>query len=64
MRQTEHERIFSESARLTEDERKILLYALKVLFYEKRMSRHWGYPVDLNAIKNLVTKLGGEPDLL
>lgn len=57
-------RIFSESARLSEDERRIVLLGLKVLASDVKWSRRLGYPVDLAAIQNLVTKLGGRPDLL
>jgi hypothetical protein len=60
----ENQRIFSESAKLTEDERKILLLGLKVLYADVAVARVLGYPVDPIAIKNLVAKLGGIPSLL
>ena len=57
-------RIFDESARLTEDERKIILLGLKVLYGDIQASRVLGYPVERVAIKVLVQKLGGRPELL
>ncbi len=57
-------RIFQERAQLSEDERRILLLGLKVLAGDVAVARAVGFPVELRAIKNLVFKLGGRPDLL
>lgn len=60
----EHPAIFDSAARLSEDERRILLLGLKVLYGDIQISRSMGYPVDPVAIKVLVTKLGGRAELL
>lgn len=57
-------RIFREKAEISEDERKILLLGLKILASDIQVSRVLGYPVELAAVKNLVAKLGGIPDLI
>lgn len=60
----EHPAIYDSSARLTEEERKIILLGLKVLFADVQLARVMGYPVEPTAIKVLVAKLGGRPELL
>lgn len=60
----EHPAIFDSAARLSDDERRILLLGLKLLYGDIQFSRVAHYPVDPVAIKVLVTKLGGRAELL
>ena len=49
---------------LDEDERKLLLLALKLLGHNISYSRGMGYPVTIAEVKAMVTKLGGKAELL
>lgn len=46
---------------LTEDDRRLLLIALRALFHDLRLSHVWGWPVSEAEIKRMVARLGGDP---
>lgn len=51
-------------ASLNEDERRVVLLALKMLFHDIERSRLMGYPVKQADVASIVMKLGGNPKLL
>lgn len=51
-------------AALSDDDRKLLLVALKVLFHNLERSLAYGYPITGEEIRVMVRRLGGDSRLL
>lgn len=47
-----------------EDDRKLLLVALKVLYHNLDRSFSYGYPITRREVEQMVRRLGGRTDLL
>jgi hypothetical protein len=47
-----------------EDDRKLLLVSLKVLYHNLDRSLAYGYPISRKEVQEMVRRLGGRTDLL
>lgn len=51
-------------AQLSDDDRKLLLVALKVLYHNLERSLAYGYPITGGEVQVMVRRLGGDSRLL